>query len=86
MIFKLCRNFIGDKHDIVVEKCIKKDDGSITFSDAEKPTAWEDHYKRLLNIEFSWDAPTLENVPRRIGYTTTNQIKYGIYCIEGYES
>ena len=27
MVFKLCRNFIGDKHDIVGEKCIKKDDG-----------------------------------------------------------
>ena len=52
-IFKLCRNFMGDKHDIVGEKCIKKDDGSITFSDAEKPTAWKDHYKHLLNIEFS---------------------------------
>ena len=25
-------------------------------------------------------------MPCSIGYTTTDDIKYGIYCIEGYES
>ena len=36
-IFKLSHNVIGDKQDIGGDKCVKKDDGSITFSDAEKP-------------------------------------------------
>lgn len=54
---------MADKQDIVGEKCVKKDDGSIIFSDAEKTTARKDHYKRLHSIEFSWDAPILEDVP-----------------------
>ena len=37
LIFKLSHNVIGDKQDIGGDKCVKKDDGSITFSDAEKP-------------------------------------------------
>ena len=51
-IFKFSCNLTGDKQDIVGEKCKKKDDGSITFSDADKLTAWKDHYMRLLNVEF----------------------------------
>ena len=35
-IFKLSHNFAGDKQDIGGEKCVKKDDGFVTFSDAEK--------------------------------------------------
>ena len=52
-IFKLSRNITGYKQDIVREKCVKKDDCSITFSDADKLTAWKDHYMYLLNTEFS---------------------------------
>ena len=52
-IFKLSRNFAGDKQNIVREKYVKKDDGSITFSDADKLTALKDHYMQLLKIEFS---------------------------------
>ena len=62
-IFKLSCSFIGDKQDIVGEKCVKKNDGSISFSDADKHATWKDNYMPLLNIEFSLDAPTLAHSP-----------------------
>ena len=60
---KLSHKLKSDNQAIVGEKCVKKDDDSIAFCGADKLTAWDDHYKRLLNIEFSLDVAISEDVP-----------------------
>ena len=51
----------SDNADIVGEKCIRMDDGKLALTLDEKLSAWQAHYDRLLNEEFTWDPDTLSN-------------------------
>ena len=70
MIFKLSCKLKGDNQDIVREKYLRMM-VPISFSIPDKLTAWKDHYKCLLKIEFPWDAailddPLLEGPPSQV--------------------
>ncbi|KAK4320812.1 hypothetical protein Pmani_008351 [Petrolisthes manimaculis] len=58
-IFNLARRIKEDGRDIVGERCVRKDDGTITYVDKEIRDAWRVHYDRLLNVEFEWDREQL---------------------------
>ncbi|KAK4305368.1 hypothetical protein Pmani_022730 [Petrolisthes manimaculis] len=58
-IFNLARRIKEDGRDIVVERCVRKDDGTIAYVDKEIRDAWKVHYDRLLNVEFEWDREQL---------------------------
>ncbi|KAI8498340.1 Kinesin-like protein kif22 [Branchiostoma belcheri] len=62
-IFKLARHMKQDNRDVIGEKCIKKDDGNIAFTDTEKLAAWRSHYEKLLNVEFPWNPDDLDETP-----------------------
>ena len=66
-IFKLARKMKDENQDIVGEKCIKQDNGSIVFSDTDKLAAWKSHYEKLMNVEFPWNPETLDEVPPVLG-------------------
>ena len=38
----------NENQDTVGEKCIKDDDGNLTFDDKSKLAAWKCHYEKLL--------------------------------------
>ena len=58
-IFKVAKQMTKKNKDIVGEKCIRNDDGSLALSDVSKRQAWKSHYERLLNEEFLWDKESL---------------------------
>ena len=58
-IFKVAKQMTKQNQDIVGEKCIRNDDGSLALSDGSKRQAWKSHYERLLNEEFLWDKESL---------------------------
>ena len=45
--------------DVVGEKCVRNDHGTLAFTDTAKKEAWRSHYNRLLNEEFAWDKELL---------------------------
>jgi len=53
-VFKVARQIIKANLDVVGEKCVRGDDGSLAFSDEEKKAAWRSHYMKLLNNENVW--------------------------------
>ena len=57
--FKTAKLIIADNKDIIGDPCIKNDAGCKVFSDSEKLKAWKEHYEKLLNVEFPWNADHL---------------------------
>ena len=47
--------------DVVADKPVKNDAGEMSMREEAKQNAWAEHYKRLLNVEFDWDADHLSN-------------------------
>ena len=45
--------------DIVEEKCISNDEKKFVLAETENLQAWNFHYDKLLNEEFSWNADSL---------------------------
>ncbi len=58
-IFRVANQMRKRNQDVVGEKCVKDDSGSMCFSVDAKKVAWKEHYERLLNIEFPWDCDNL---------------------------
>ena len=49
--------------DIVGDNPIRNDMGGMSTTDDAKQMAWQEHYERLLNVEFDWDTDHLSNEP-----------------------
>ena len=65
MLSGLLKQIKTQNKDITGDPCIKNDQGSLVFNDAEKLKAWKEHYQRLLNEDFSWDSNNLDvGVPK----------------------
>ena len=58
-VFRIAKQMMKEKKDIVGEKCIRDDSGKLAYSDNEKTKAWMQHYERLLNVEFPWNVEDL---------------------------
>ena len=53
-VTSVAREMRTKNQDVIREKCIRGDDGSISLDNASKKLAWKQHHKGLLNIEFPW--------------------------------
>ena len=63
--FRIAKQINTRNKDVIGDTCIKNDQGSLVFSDAEKLKAWKEHYQRLLNEEFPWDSNKIDiGVPK----------------------
>ena len=49
-IFKPAKRTKHENQDTVGEKCMKNDEGCLTYDDSAKLKSWENHYERLLNV------------------------------------
>ena len=45
--------------DVFIEKCVRNGDGKLTLTVDDKLKAWQSHYQKLLNVEFSWNAANM---------------------------
>ena len=62
-IFKMAKQMRKENLDVCGEKCIKDDSGNICMDTESKKNAWKQHFDRLLNTEFQWDAEDLSPEP-----------------------
>ena len=62
-IFKMAKQMRKENLDVCGEKCIKDDSGNICMDTESKKNAWKQHFDRLLNTEFQWDAEDLSSEP-----------------------
>ena len=58
-VFKIARQLRRENADVVGEKCVRMDDGRLSYTNEDKKLAWKQHYEKLLNIEFDWDSGSL---------------------------
>ena len=49
--------------DICSEMPVRNNQGELCLDDSERMKAWVEHYKSLLNVEFSWDEGALPDAP-----------------------
>ncbi len=61
-IFRLAKQMKRDNRDVVGDTCVKDSVGNMCLNDETKKKAWQTHYERLLNEEFTWNADTLSPV------------------------
>ena len=66
-IFRQARQLRKTNRDVIGEKYLKDDTGSLSISDVAKKTAWKQHYERLLNVEFPWDSEHLSDADPVVG-------------------
>ena len=64
-IYRVAKQLRHENQDVVGEKCVF-DNGNMVFNEDAKKIAWQQHYNRLLNIEFPW-SETLPHVEPVIG-------------------
>ena len=50
-IFRVAKQMSTENQGVIGEKCIRGDDGNLSFGDTSKMLAWKQNYDRLLNIE-----------------------------------
>ena len=66
-IFKLAKRMTFENQGIVGDKCVKNDEGCLTYNDSAKLKAWKSHYERQVNVEFEWDGDSLPDLESKIG-------------------
>ena len=66
-IFKLAKRMKHENEDIVGDKCVKNDEGCLTYNDSAKLKAWKSHYERQVNVEFEWNGDSLPDLESKIG-------------------
>ncbi len=62
-VYHLAKQMRRENVDVVGDKPVKNDAGEMSISDEDKQKAWLEHYERLLNVEFDWDADHLSEEP-----------------------
>ena len=66
-IFKLAKRMKHENQGIVGDKCLKNDEGCLTYNDSAKIKAWKSHYEGLLNVEFMWKTDSPPDLNPNIG-------------------
>ena len=61
-IFRLAKQIRHNNQDVVGEKPVLNDAGTLSLDDSAKKAAWREYYVRLLNHEFPWDENNLSDV------------------------
>ena len=62
-VYRLANQLRRENTDVVSDKSVKNDAGEMSMSEDSKQKAWLEHYQRLLNVEFDWDADHLSYQP-----------------------
>ena len=57
--FKKAKILKRDNVDVVGEKCVRNDDGKLTLTVDDKLKAWQSHFRKLLHVEFPWNAANM---------------------------
>ena len=52
---------------LVSDKCVKNDEGCLTYNDSAKLKVSKSHYKRLLNVEFLWNIDSFPDLNPKTG-------------------
>ena len=63
LIFKMTHKMKDDNKDIIGEKCVKDQEGNMSFDNISKAKTWQTHYSNLLNVEFPWNHHDLPTEP-----------------------
>ena len=58
-VYLLAKQMRRDNQDVIGEKPVKNDAGQLSLDEKAKKEAWREHYERLLNVEFPWNAEDL---------------------------
>ncbi len=61
-IYRIARQMDRTNQEIVGEKCIHDDNGTMTLSEYDKVKTWIEYYTRLLNVEFDWPTDLLPEI------------------------
>ena len=61
-IFLLAKKIRHNNQDVVGEKPVLNDTGTLSLDDLAKKAAWREYYVRLINHEFPWDKNNLSDV------------------------
>ena len=62
-IHRMAKQMRYQIHDICGEMPVRNNQGKLCLDDSERMTAWVEHYKGLLNVEFPWDEGALPDAP-----------------------
>ena len=66
-MLRLAKRMKCENQDTVGDKCVKNDEGCLTYNDSVKLKAWKSHCERLLNVEFMWNCDSLPHLKPKIG-------------------
>lgn len=66
-IFKRAKRLKWDNVYVVTETRVRNDEGKLTLTVVNKLNAWQSHYRKLLNVEFPWNASNLSDEPPKCG-------------------
>ena len=62
-VYRLANQMRRENADVVGDKPVRNDAGDMSTTEEAKQQAWLEHYERLLNVEFDWDADHLSDEP-----------------------
>jgi hypothetical protein len=57
-VFKFVKSMRKDGRDVVGGRCLRGDDGRLSFSEKDRGRVWKDHMERVMNEENEWDQMT----------------------------
>ena len=69
-LFRITKQRIGEKKDVVGVSCLKDESGAVKVSVDDRKKIWKEHMEKLMNVENEWsdiiDASEVEGAVRRI--------------------
>ena len=63
LIFKIACKMKRNNKNIIKEKCVKDQEGSMAFNYNSNAKTWQTNYSNQLNVEFPWNHDSLSNKP-----------------------
>ena len=73
-IFSIAKQMRHNNQDVVGQKPVKNDTGTLSLDDSEKKSALREYYVRLLNHEFLWNENNLSDVLPVEGLITNDMV------------
>ena len=69
-LFRIAKQRVGEKKDVVGVSCLKDEGGAVKVSVDDSKKIWKEHMEKLMNVENEWsdsiDASQVEGAVRRI--------------------
>ena len=62
-IYRLAKQMRRENQDVMGEKPVRNDAGTLSLDQKAKEEAWKQHYEKLLNVEFPWNPEDLSDEP-----------------------